>query len=272
MLKQRVLAASVLVPGFLLALFFSSPPVWMVLMCIVTLLAAWEWARMAGFAAAGRWGYTLLTATLLTAYFLFGVDVIPQAFIWGVVSVFWIALVPLWLLRHWIVRQRGLLAGAGLILLLPTCLAFVALREQSVWLLLFLMVLVWVADIAAYVFGRAFGKHKLAPRISPGKTWEGAAGALLCGVLYTLVIQTFAPTILAPFLSFSRMGLVWMALLVVVISILGDLFESHMKRSAGLKDSGNLIPGHGGILDRIDSQTSVLPIAAAGLYFSQWFM
>lgn len=272
MLKQRVLAASVLIPGFLLALFFASPLVWMVLMGGVTLLATWEWARMAGFAGAGRWGYTLLMALLLTVYFLFGVDVIPQALIWGVVCGFWIALVPLWLGRHWIVRQRGLLAGAGLILLLPTCLAFVALRAQSVWLLLFLMVFVWVADIAAYVFGRAFGKHKLAPRISPGKTWEGAAGALLCGVLYTLAIQTFAPTTLAPFLSFSNMSLVWMASLMVVISILGDLFESHMKRCAGLKDSGNLIPGHGGILDRIDSQTSVLPVTAACLYFSQWFM
>jgi len=272
MLKQRVLAASVLIPGFLLALFFSSPQVWIVLMGIVTLLAAWEWARIAGFSGGGRWGYTLLMATLLTAYFLLGVEVIPQAFIWGVASVFWIALVPLWLGRHWMVRQRWLLAGAGLILLLPTCLAFVMLREQSVWLLLFLMVFVWVADIAAYVFGRAFGKHKLAPRISPGKTWEGAAGALFCGVLYTLASQAFAPTALAPYLRFSSLGLIMMALLMVVISILGDLFESHMKRCAGLKDSGHLIPGHGGILDRIDSQTSVLPVAAACLYFSQWLM
>lgn len=270
MLKQRVLAASVLIPGFLLALFFSSALVWVVLMVIVTLLAAWEWARIAGFSSGGRWGYTLLMATLLTAYFLFGVDLVPQALIWGVASVFWIVLVPLWLGRHWLLHQRWLLAGIGLILLVPTCLAFVTLREQSVWLLLFLMVLVWVADVAAYVFGRAFGKHKLAPRISPGKTWEGASGALLCGALYTLAILIFAPTTIAPFLNFSRLGIVWLALLMVVISILGDLFESHMKRSAGLKDSGNLIPGHGGILDRIDSQTSVLPIAAAGLYFFPW--
>lgn len=272
MLKQRVLAASVLIPGFLLALFFSSPKLWMGLMGIVALLAAWEWARIAGFAVLGRWGYTLLVAILLNAYYFFGIETVPQALIWGAVLMFWFALVPLWLGRHWQLRQRFLLACTGLILLLPTWLAFVALRDKSVWLLLFLMVFVWVADIAAYIFGRTLGKHKLAPRISPGKTWEGAAGALLCGVLYTLLCQTLAPETLAPFHGFTTLGLVLMALLMGIISILGDLFESHMKRSAGLKDSGNLIPGHGGILDRIDSQTSVLPVAAAWLYFSSWII
>lgn len=270
MLKQRVLAAAVLIPGFLLALFFSAPTVWMGLMGSITLLAAWEWARIAGFAMRGRWGYTLLVALLLGLYIFVGVASVPPALIWGSALVFWLLLVPLWLKRHWILRQRVLLACAGLVLLFPTWLAFLVLRDQSVWFLLFLMVFVWVADIAAYVFGRTLGKHKLAPRISPGKTWEGATGALLCGVVYTLTCQAFAPDVLTPLRGVSTGGLVLLAVLMVAISILGDLFESHMKRSAGLKDSGHIIPGHGGILDRIDSQTSVLPVVGAWLYFSSW--
>lgn len=271
MLKQRVLTAAVLAPGFLLALFFSSPWVWMALMGIATVLASWEWARIAGFAIPGRWGYTILVAILLLSDYLFGVGGVSQPLIWGGVLVFWLVLVPLWLGRYWMLRQRYWLAVVGLALLVPTWLALVALRETSAWLLFFLMGLVWVADIAAYVFGRTWGKHKLAPRISPGKTWEGAAGASLCGVLYTLLWQVLAPQALAHFRGFSTLGLVLMTLFMVAISILGDLFESYMKRGAGLKDSGNLMPGHGGILDRIDSQTSVLPVAFAGLYFfSRW--
>ena len=272
MLKQRVLAAAVLIPGFLLALFFSAPWLWMVLIGIGTLLAAWEWARIAGFASIGRWVYTLGVAVLLLGLFFLGIETVPPSLLWGIVLVFWLVVVPFWLGRHWLLRQPWLLACVGVVLLLPTWVALVSLRDKSVWLLFFLMVLVWVADIAAYVFGRIWGKHKLAPRISPGKTWEGVAGALLCGVLYTLIWQAMAPEALAHFAVFSSVGLALMALFMVAISIIGDLFESHMKRCAGVKDSGNLIPGHGGILDRIDSQTSVLPVAVAWLYFSPWIM
>lgn len=267
MLKQRVLAAAVLIPGFLLALFYSSPLLWMGLMALGTLLAAWEWARIAGYATPGRALYVLAVALcLLGLYFFARLESTLQA-MWGIALVFWLALAPLWLARHWLLRQRWLLALVGLIVLLPTWQAMVSLRDQSILLLLFLMGLVWVADITAYVCGRLWGKHKLAPRISPGKTWEGAAGALFGGALFTLLWQSDA---MLQLVGFSTMGLGLMAIFLVAISILGDLFESHMKRCAGLKDSGNLIPGHGGILDRIDSQTSVLPVACAALYFLQW--
>lgn len=270
MLKQRVLAAGVLIPGFLLALFYSSPLFWMGLIGLGTLLAAWEWARIAGYAVPGRVVYVLGVAVLLLGLFLLGANQQSQRLIWGVVLAFWLLMVPLWLTRHWTVRQRWLLTLVGIVVLLPTWQALVALRAKSIWLLLFLMGLVWIADIAAYVFGRLWGKHKLAPRISPGKTWEGVAGAVLCGALYTLLWHRLAPDALAHFAGFSTLSLAFLSLFLVAISILGDLFESHMKRCAGLKDSGNLIPGHGGILDRIDSQTSILPIAAAWLYFSGW--
>lgn len=270
MLKQRVLAAAVMIPGFLLALFYSTPLVWMGLIGLATLLAAWEWARIAGFAISGRVLYMLAVAALLLGLIYLGAEDVSRPTIWSAVLLFWLLLVPLWLTQHWIVRQRWLLALVGLVVLLPTWLALVALREKSILLLLFLMGLVWIADIAAYVFGRIWGKYKLAPRISPGKTWEGAAGALFSGVLYTLLWHSFAPDVLAHFVGFSTLSWALMALFLVAISIIGDLFESHMKRCAGLKDSGNLIPGHGGILDRIDSQTSILPVAFAWLYFSAW--
>ena len=270
MLKQRLITAAFLVPGFLLALFFSSPFVWMILMGVATLLAAWEWGRIAGYATPGRVGYVLVVAILLVGMYFFGATTVSRQLIAGAVLVFWLALVPLWLARHWMARQRWLLTLVGFVVLLPTWQALVLLRAHGVWLLFFLMGLVWVADVMAYVFGRIWGKHKLAPRISPGKTWEGVAGALLSGVLYTLIWHALAGDVEGRFIGISIPDLVLIALFLVAISIVGDLFESHMKRCAGLKDSGNLIPGHGGILDRIDSQTSVLPMALAGLYFFGW--
>ena len=270
MLKQRLITAAFLVPGFLLALFFSSPFVWMILMGVATLLAAWEWGQIAGYATPGRVGYVLVVAILLVGLYFFGATTVSRQLIAGAVLVFWLALVPLWLARHWMARQRWLLTLVGFVVLLPTWQALVLLRARGVWLLFFLMGLVWVADVMAYVFGRIWGKHKLAPRISPGKTWEGVAGALLSGVLYTLIWHALAGDVEGRFIGISIPDLVLIALFLVAISIVGDLFESHMKRCAGLKDSGNLIPGHGGILDRIDSQTSVLPMALAGLYFFGW--
>jgi len=270
MLKQRVLAAAVLIPGFLLALFYSSPLLWMLLMGGVTLIAAWEWARIATYPIFGRVLYVLALALCLLGLYFFERDGLTAPPMWGLVLVFWLVITPLWLAQHWVLRQRGLLALVGLIVLLPTWQAMLSLRAHGVWLLLFLMLLVWVADIAAYVCGRIWGKHKLAPRISPGKTWEGVAGALVGGALYALSWQAWAPADYAHFFGLSPLGLALVAVFLVAISIIGDLFESHMKRCAGLKDSGHLIPGHGGILDRIDSQTSVLPVACAAMYFLQW--
>jgi phosphatidate cytidylyltransferase len=136
--------------------------------------------------------------------------------------------------------------------------------------LLMVLGLVWVADTAAYLAGRAFGKRKLAPAISPGKTWEGAAGALVASAIYAIIWAQFDPR-----LATLVQGAAWLpylsgAVLLCAVSIVGDLFESAAKRRAGVKDSGRLLPGHGGMLDRIDSATATLPVAlllvqAAGL-------
>jgi phosphatidate cytidylyltransferase len=130
----------------------------------------------------------------------------------------------------------------------------------STWLLLAAMALVWVADIAAYFTGRAFGKRKLAPAISPGKTWEGVAGAVVGVMIYGAVVLNFSP--LAGNVPLAAPLLVLLLLVLTAVSVMGDLFESLLKRQAGIKDSSNLLPGHGGVLDRIDALTSTLPLAA----------
>jgi phosphatidate cytidylyltransferase len=127
------------------------------------------------------------------------------------------------------------------------------------------MALVWVADVSAYFAGRTFGRHKLAPTISPGKTWEGVAGAVVGVLIYGGIVFTFTP--LAGSLPLATPLLVLLLMLLTAVSVMGDLFESLLKRQAGIKDSSNLLPGHGGVLDRIDALTSTLPLAALILYF-----
>ncbi|MBU3989143.1 MAG: phosphatidate cytidylyltransferase, partial [Gammaproteobacteria bacterium] len=181
--------------------------------------------------------------------------------LWSLSVLFWLFIAPVWLLRGWRPGVAGYVVG--LILLVPTWAALVALYAHGPLVLLAVMALVWVADIAAYFTGRAFGRHKLAPAISPGKTWEGVAGAVGGVLLFGLLVSTHLPV---------AHGLGWASLagfllLFTVFSIIGDLFESLIKRQANMKDSSQLLPGHGGILDRIDSQMSTLPLAALMLHW-----
>ena len=167
-------------------------------------------------------------------------------------ALFWIVLAPLWLWRGVRPAQAGWTGAAGFAVLVPAGLAMTALRPLEVLLAL---VLVWIADTAAYFVGRAWGRRRLAPAISPGKTWEGAAGGVVGAAAYAIICGYFIQGIAwAAFLA--------AAVLLAMVSIVGDLFESAVKRQAGVKDSGTLLPGHGGILDRIDSATAALPLAA----------
>ena len=157
-------------------------------------------------------------------------------------------------------RQRLLLSTLLLsAALLPAWAAMVELQARSPWWLIAVMALVAAADIGAYFAGRAFGRHKLAPSISPGKTWEGAIGAWLAITVYALLLFFYASDTLQLGCLPQTLALFWG---LFGLSVLGDLFESTLKRQAGIKDSGSLLPGHGGILDRIDSLTAVLPVAA----------
>lgn len=266
MLKQRVWAALILIVAFLGALFYLPATAWALLMGAIALGAAWEWARLSGLSGLNRVLYVLLMGVTIFV-FANSSDARLLQGVWWVALIFWFALAPLWLIKLWAPR-RPVLLFTGLIVLLPTWFAFVSLRDIDASLLLFLMGLVWVVDSAAYFSGKQWGKHRLAPHISPGKTWEGVAGAMVVALIYVGCWHFVSPATLAHFPEAPWWGQGLAAMLLVAISITGDLFESHLKRVAGLKDSGCLIPGHGGILDRIDSQTSVLPVAMAVIYFA----
>jgi phosphatidate cytidylyltransferase len=171
----------------------------------------------------------------------------------------WVFIVPAWMFLGLQSRNLWAMGLVGWVVLIPTGLAMIDLRITSPWDLLGVMFVVWLADTAAYFSGRKFGKHKLAPSISPGKTWEGVLGALVFVTIYVAAIG-WGTGLIKTFLVFAAVVLIswfWVAL-----SVMGDLFESAIKRQAGVKDSGNLLPGHGGLLDRIDALTSTLPFVA----------
>lgn len=255
-LASRVLTAGLLLAVFVPAVLWAPGWLWSVLMAGVVGMAAYEWARLSHFPAWVARSYAgLLALVAVTLPFVLGGG--WPAFRTGLVvtaAAFWLVVAPLWLLGRWQVPQPFVRAAVGVILLLPTWAALQYLHARGPGILLGVMAVVWIADTAAYFFGRRFGRHKLAPVISPGKTWEGAAGAAVALVLYAWVLSL---AIAMPLLS-----LVIMSLALLYVSVLGDLFESWIKRVAGMKDSGSVLPGHGGVLDRIDALTSTLPLAA----------
>lgn len=256
MLKARVITALLLVAGFLAVLFLLPPRAAGIAFALVAALAGWEWAGLMQARARGRIVFAILVFGLCLLFWTSPDQGFPL--LWGLSALFWLAFAPLWMRKQW----SAACATLGLVILLPTWAALVALHGRSPLLLLAVMALVWVADIAAYFTGRAFGKHKLAPAISPGKTWEGVAGAVVGVLAYGLTIAPLLPVVR----DIDRLLLAGCLLLLTALSVIGDLFESMAKRQAGMKDSSQLLPGHGGILDRIDSQTSTLPLVALGLY------
>ncbi|MBI5626321.1 MAG: phosphatidate cytidylyltransferase [Nitrosomonadales bacterium] len=267
MLKLRVMTAVVLLLLFLLALFVLPVSGWAVLVVVVVLQGASEWSRLSKLTGRRAYVFWALTLVMILGLVWFDATHTPeqQVFIhllvYAVSALLWLIIVPTWLMMGWKIEQPPLMALVGWAVLIPTGLAMMDLRffDPSPWMLLFVMGLVSAADISAYFAGRKFGKNKLAPSISPGKTWEGAAGAMLGVSVYVVLVWSFSS-------FFSRRELLPVLLLAswwwVVLAIIGDLFESAIKRQAGVKDSGALLPGHGGLLDRIDALTSTLPLAA----------
>ena len=260
-LQTRILTAAPLIAGFLAALYWAPPPVWIGLTSVVAILAAWEWAGMAGLEKANRLFYALLIGILGTGLSLFNAEIAAPFY---PALLFWL-LAPTLLARGVTMRPPALHLLLGGIVLIPTHLGLIVLRGMNPDLLLIVVGVVIIADSAAYFSGRQFGKHKLAPSISPGKTWEGAIGAWLAITIYTLLLYFYAPASIKLDCLPQALTLFW---LLFGLSVLGDLFESTLKRQAGIKDSGNLLPGHGGVLDRIDSLTAVLPAATL---FWMWF-
>lgn len=288
MLKERVLSAMVMLIAVLVAIFWLSPlPLTLALAAIVT-AGMWEWAQFVGFKTAlARAVVAIVSAMLFILLIMANTDYInaakfltdsttPLLFIgcvWWVLALGLVVTYPnsaaLW--------QKSVVAkfSFGFATLIPFFVGLLALRfnnyrideYQGTYLLLYVCLLVWGADSGAYFFGRALGKHKLAPKVSPGKSWEGALGGVLTsGIIAVLFLQ------LAPVNVFGRelatMPFIVLSVMTVAVSILGDLVESMFKRQAGIKDSSNLIPGHGGVLDRIDSLTAAIPVFATGFFFA----
>jgi phosphatidate cytidylyltransferase len=226
-----------------------------------------EWARLIGygrigtasFAAMAQLGYLWMVFAPVMGWST-QTDGTGSAskVLYGAAAAFWLIAVPAWLHARWKARPPLVAGVAGWVVLVPTWVALVELQSNPSQLL-FVMAVVWVADTAAYLVGRSVGRRRLAPHISPGKTWEGVAGAVAgVAVYYALAHAAGIPQ---DHFWRDAGGLMTVAL-VMVMSIEGDLFESWMKRQASVKDSGSLLPGHGGLLDRVDGLTASLPVAA----------
>jgi len=267
MLKTRLVTAAVALGLVLAALFLLPPRGFALAVLAVLAVGAHEWSRLAGF---GRG-----TSILFVAAFIAGALALvlapgagfergwPPAIVLrvcGTATAFWLLVATPWVVRRWGTRNVAALAVAGWIVLAGAFVALVELQARSPWLLLAAMAIAWIADTAAYFSGRAFGRRKLAPLVSPGKTWEGVYGALVAVALYATLLAFAAPA-LAPVATTAGRVLAWVLFAVAVagLSIVGDLYESLQKRIAGLKDSGALLPGHGGVLDRIDALVAAMP-------------
>jgi phosphatidate cytidylyltransferase len=274
MLKQRVITAIVLAPLLLALIFLTRTPVFATLLGLIFLLGMWEWTRMAG--ARGH----ALRAILLFGYailFALSWHVCKSRWWWLPVlaGLLWWLLALLWLMRHAFAHEAThahavLKLAAGALVVVPAWSALVVMHGglagpdagRGHWWVLFFACVVVAADIGAYTAGRRWGHNKLAPAISPGKTREGVYGALVCSGIVGLVGGAWlgVPADRLP-------ATVALALLTVLFSIVGDLFESLIKRHAGVKDSGALFPGHGGVFDRMDSIVAALPIFVLGKFF-----
>ena len=266
MLKTRVITAVVLLGLFLPALFYLPMMWWASAMLLLTLVCLHEWAGFLHLSPAQTWIY--LAFSTFT-----GVGLLVLLQQWGFhwffyhalqvfmgMTLFWLIVVPVAMYFNTFFKQRAINLFLGWCLMLSLWMALVTAQEVNPYVLLVIISTIWLADSAAYFFGKQFGRHKLAPAISPGKTWEGVLGALLAVAVYavTLVATGAVET--------------WWVLpglwIITIVGVYGDLFESFFKRRANLKDSGQFLPGHGGFLDRVDGVIPALPV---GLCLVFWF-
>lgn len=263
MLETRVLTALLLLPLILAALFFLPAVYWAALMTVAVLIGAREWAALSKFS--GMQSVLYLVFTALACFFLARAEY-PYADVsfYLIAAIFWSIVAPLWLRNKWRAGPLPIRALTGWLVLMPAWMALVKIQQLDAGLLLGLMAVVWIADSAAYFAGRRFGKHKLAPAISPGKTWEGVMGAFAGVTCYGLLWYWQGAD--AALFGAGLLGGLVLLWLLTAFSVLGDLFESWMKRMAGVKDSGRLLPGHGGVLDRIDALAAAMPLAGLGLF------
>jgi phosphatidate cytidylyltransferase len=275
MLKQRVITAIVLLAILLPALFWTTPEPFLAITLLLIAAGGWEWGRLNGLNSAGSIALGVITLVLCAAAWALGWPQRPSALLWIVVGAFWV-LAGAALVRNgvdgWPNIPQGLRVVGGVLALALAWLAMAQARVIGVNFLLSILVLVWVADIFAYFAGRAIGgrftKRKLAAVISPKKSWEGVwggmAGVIVLAVVWVLAdgaAQAQVPSLYSRLAGLGWPMLVIGAIFLAAMSVVGDLAESLVKRSAGFKDSSQLLPGHGGVLDRVDALLPTLPLA-----------
>ena len=274
MLIQRILTAIVLIPLVIIALFFAPLSIFSYLIIAVCALATWEWSHFLGMVEKTQKAiFMVLIISLLALLYLIPIDlslkgklytyIICLSIVWWLIALLLVISYPQ-SAKYW---SKSILIKLlfALFTLIPFYISMLELRSinydidrytGAVWLL-YVFVLVWATDTGAYFAGRAIGKHKLAVKVSPGKTIEGFIGGVSLAILVCLLVY------LTGYFAISFINFLSSSLLAILVSVLGDLTESMFKREAGIKDSGNLIPGHGGILDRIDSLTAAVPVFTA---------
>lgn len=267
MIKQRLITGVILAALVLLGVFYLSPLAFAVGAAGVVALAAHEWANFASLKQGGRWLY-MLACLAVIALLHFATPALHTPIL-VVAFLFW--LWGCYLVVGYPVRKltgQGAKLLVGLVVIVPAWLALVLLKsmDEGEIALVMLMLLVWGADTGAYCAGKLLGRRKLIPNVSPGKTFEGLLGGLATSVVIGLAIGLWRE-LPAPALVY----LVALSVVTCLASVLGDLFESLFKRERGIKDSGRILPGHGGILDRIDSLTAAAPIFMLGLHWAPMF-
>ncbi|MDR1849003.1 MAG: phosphatidate cytidylyltransferase [Zoogloeaceae bacterium] len=275
MLKTRILTALVLLAVFVPAAIFLPDWGWTILMSAVIGVAAWEWAGLAQFGQKARLAYGLGLFVCLTTFWFNNrmmwvfLESVKFSLCYAVIVLaFWFVAVPLWFRYRWSLKGVvGLIVG--LFVLIPAWAFVTGGIDTNVLnrtFCFFIMAIAWVADIGAYFVGRKFGKHKLAPTISPGKTWEGVAGGFMAVFLYLCIMTVVLGTPSGKWVFLYLL----LAAVLTAACVLGDLFESLLKRQANVKDSSHLLPGHGGVLDRIDSMLAMLGIFIPLVVLEDW--
>lgn len=256
MLKKRFITAVIAALLLFTVLFALPTAIARGFIACLLIVGAWEWSGFLSAKKSGRYVFVAVVAGMIVAVY-FGQlpagnisSIFQLALAWWVLAFIWTFFFPTPISKPvaWL---------SGILILVPAYTALDWLYQISPWTLLFMLMIVWLADIGAYFAGKAFGQVKLAPSISPGKTWEGAIGGLLAVVLLI--------TLESLWLDFSLSIIIPLALAVAVISVIGDLTVSMFKRKAGVKDSGKLFPGHGGLLDRADAVMAAAPVFSLGL-------
>lgn len=267
-LGQRVMTAIILVPLVLYGIFYLSNEVFSIIIALIMLLGAWEWSAFFG------WTTTTLRASFVAVVAL-SLCFIAQlsAYVVYIFAVVW-WLMALFVIigypenrQHW--NQKKSIACIGAVTLSVCWFAMVDLQstEHGSRLVFFVMCVIWGADTGAYFAGKRWGRTKLAPAVSPGKSIAGLVGGVVTTILFTCLVLTALDLA-----TIDKSYYLLLILITVLFSVVGDLFESMLKRNVSLKDSGQLLPGHGGVLDRIDSLTAAVPLFSAGLYFNGAFI